>query len=102
MLLDGIHNVYNVVGVIVAAYEFLKLPYDKILESIATFGGVSGRMEKVATIGEKDVVVDFAHNPAGVETVLREFKNYTVISLQLLQFPLNPVQKEIWKYLIKF
>ena len=41
---------------------------------IATFGGVSGRMEKVATIGEKDVVVDFAHNPAGVETVLREFK----------------------------
>ena len=74
MLLEGIHNVYNVVGVIVAAHEFLKLPYDKILESIATFGGVSGRMEKVATIGEKDVVVDFAHNPAGVETVLREFK----------------------------
>ena len=74
MLLDGIHNVYNVSGVIIAAHEFLKLPYDKILESIATFGGVSGRMEKVATIGEKDVVVDFAHNPAGVETVLREFK----------------------------
>lgn len=74
MLLDGIHNVYNVVGVIIAAHEFLKLPYDKILESIASFSGVSGRMEKIATIGGKDVIVDFAHNPAGVETVLREFK----------------------------
>ena len=39
MLLDGIHNVYNVSGVIIAAHEFLKLPYDKILESIATFEG---------------------------------------------------------------
>lgn len=25
-------------------------------------------------MAKKDVVVDFAHNPAGVETVLREFK----------------------------
>ena len=74
MLLDGIHNVYNIVGVIIAAHEFLKLPYDKILDSIATFSGVSGRMEKIATIDGKDIIVDFAHNPAGVETVLREFK----------------------------
>lgn len=74
MLLDGIHNVYNVVGVIVAAHEFLKLPYDKILSSIATFTGVPGRMEKIGNIGGKDVIVDFAHNPAGVKTVLHEFK----------------------------
>lgn len=74
MQLDGIHNVYNVVGVIIAAHEFLNLDYDKILNSIASFTGVSGRMEKITTINGKDVIVDFAHNPAGVKTVLTAFK----------------------------
>lgn len=74
MMLDGMHNVFNVTGVIIAAHEFLKLPYDKILSSVATFTGVEGRMETVATINGKEIIVDFAHNPAGVKTVLREFK----------------------------
>ena len=74
MAIDGLHNVYNVTGVIVAAHEFLKLPYDKILESIATFTGVEGRMEKVADIGSKEIYVDYAHNPAGVQTVLNQFE----------------------------
>lgn len=74
MQLDGIHNVYNVTGVIIAAHEFLDLPFDRILESVATFTGVAGRMEKVRTIGGKEIIVDFAHNPAGVKTVLAAFK----------------------------
>ena len=39
MLLDGIHNVYNVSGVIIAAHEFLKLPYDKISSTKGKFDG---------------------------------------------------------------
>lgn len=74
MLLDGIHNVYNVTGAIIAAHEFLKLPYDRILEAVSTFTGVDGRMEKVTAIDGKDIIVDFAHNPAGVKTVLNAFK----------------------------
>ena len=74
MAIDGLHNVYNVTGVIIAAHEFLKLPYDKILEPISTFTGVEGRMEKVDTIDGKTVFVDYAHNPAGVKTVLKEFQ----------------------------
>ena len=74
MAIDGIHNVYNVTGVIIAAHEFLKLPYDKILESISTFTGVEGRMERVGKINGKTVFVDYAHNPAGVQTVLKEFQ----------------------------
>ena len=74
MGVDGLHNVYNLTGVIIAAHKFLKLPYDKILPSIASFEGVSGRMEKVAQIKGKNIFVDYAHNPAGVETVLKEFK----------------------------
>ena len=74
MNIDGLHNVYNVTGVIIAAHEFLKLPFDKILDSIATFTGVGGRMEKIADIDDKEIYVDYAHNPAGVQTVLAEFK----------------------------
>ena len=74
MAIDGLHNVYNFTGVIIAAHEFLEFPYDKILESVATFTGVEGRMEKVAEIGSKDIYVDYAHNPAGVQTVLNQFE----------------------------
>ena len=74
MGVDGLHNVYNLTGVIIAAHEFLDLPYDKILPSIASFTGVSGRMEEVGEVKGKDIFVDYAHNPAGVETVLKEFK----------------------------
>ena len=74
MAIDGLHNVYNVTGVIIAAHEFLKLPYDKILESVSTFTGVEGRMEKVGKVKGKTVFVDYAHNPAGVQTVLKEFQ----------------------------
>lgn len=73
MSIDGLHNVYNVTGVIIAAHEFLKLPYDKILSSIASFAGVDGRMENVATVKGKKIYVDYAHNPAGVQTVLSQF-----------------------------
>ena len=74
MAVDGLHNVYNITGVIIAAHEFLELSYDKILESIATFTGVEGRMEKIPNGTGKDIYVDYAHNPAGVQTVLGEFK----------------------------
>ena len=74
MGVDGLHNVYNIVGVIIAAHEFLNLPFDKILPSIASFSGVEGRMENIRNVNGKTIFVDYAHNPAGVETVLKEFK----------------------------
>lgn len=75
MAVDGLHNVYNLTGVVVAAHEFLDLPYDKIAESISEFTGVSGRMEKIASFKGKDILADYAHNPGGVETVLKSFNN---------------------------
>lgn len=74
MSIDGLHNVYNIVGVIIAAHKFLNLPYEKILPTIESFTGVSGRMEEITKVRGKDFFVDYAHNPAGVETVLREFQ----------------------------
>lgn len=74
MNINGLHNIYNITGVIIAAHKFLKLPYDKILKSIETFTGVECRMEKIRTINNKEIYVDFAHNPASVQTILTEFK----------------------------
>ena len=74
MSITGLHNVYNITGVIIAAHEFLNLPYDKILKSVETFTGVEGRMEKIKTLENKEIYVDFAHNPASVQTILTEFK----------------------------
>jgi UDP-N-acetylmuramate--alanine ligase len=83
MAIEGLHNVYNCLGVIVAAREFLGLSYDIIQEAISTFKGVPGRMEIMGFVDEKTIMVDYAHNPAGVETVLRELKkiygDFTVV-----------------------
>jgi len=74
MKLIGLHNVYNVTGAIVAAREYLNLPMDKILRAVETFEGVPGRIEHLFTHQGMEVILDYGHNPAGIETVLRELK----------------------------
>ena len=101
----GLHNVYNVTGAIIAAHEFLNLDYDNILKSVETFTGVDGRMEKVATVNGKDIIVDYAHNPAGVQTVLREIKKIhgdftTVITVASESGPIG--DEEIFKNALRY
>lgn len=74
MGINGLHNIYNTMGAIVAAREFLNIPYETIQKNISSFTGVDGRMENMGKIKDKTIIVDYAHNPAGVETVLRELK----------------------------
>lgn len=75
MNIRGMHNVFNITGAIIAGHEFLKIPFKNIIKSVSNFKGVPGRMETLNIVNGKKVIVDYAHNPAGVETVLREFKN---------------------------
>jgi UDP-N-acetylmuramate--alanine ligase len=70
----GLHNVYNAMGSIVVALEFLKIPLDDIKKGLETFKGVPGRLEYVKSLPNTDFIVDYAHNPSGVETVLQELK----------------------------
>ena len=105
MSISGLHNVYNVTGAIIAAHEFLNLDYDNILKSVETFTGVDGRMEKVATVNGKDIIVDYAHNPAGVQTVLREIKKIhgdftTVITVASESGPIG--DEEIFKNALRY
>ncbi len=74
MKLIGLHNVYNVLGAIAAGIEFFKIPIDEVVNAIGSFEGVPGRIEYMYSHNGMDVFIDYGHNPAGIETVLREFK----------------------------
>ncbi|HEY0196420.1 MAG TPA: Mur ligase family protein, partial [Methanobacterium sp.] len=82
MSLIGVHNIYNTLGAIAAAKEFFNIPLKEIIASIKTFKGVPGRLDYMGEYQGKKVIIDYAHNPGGVETVLRELKKiYNPISV---------------------
>ncbi|HMK53992.1 MAG TPA: Mur ligase family protein [Methanobacteriaceae archaeon] len=70
----GLHNVYNALASIAVALEFLHIPLEDVLKGVKTFKGVQGRFEYLKPFKDKDIIVDYAHNPAGVETILQELK----------------------------
>lgn len=82
MEMIGLHNIYNTLGAIVAAREFFKISYPEILSAIKTFKGVPGRIEHLYNHEGMEVILDYGHNPAGIETVLREInKVYGTITV---------------------
>jgi UDP-N-acetylmuramoyl-L-alanyl-D-glutamate--2,6-diaminopimelate ligase len=68
--LRGLFNVENVLGA-VAAGLLLDLPEDAIVDGIAAMGAVPGRFEPVDEGQSFSVVVDYAHTPDSLATVLR-------------------------------
>jgi len=68
--LRGLFNVENVLGA-VAAGLLLDLDEDSILEGIASMPGVPGRFEPVDEGQPFAVVVDYAHTPDSLATVLQ-------------------------------
>lgn len=78
--INGIHNIYNAMGAIIIAHDILGISYDVIKKAVLSFEGVNGRMEKIGHSHNKQIMVDYAHNPAGISTVLKELKNsYNVV-----------------------
>ncbi|SBO43046.1 UDP-N-acetylmuramoyl-L-alanyl-D-glutamate--2,6-diaminopimelate ligase [Cyanobium sp. NIES-981] len=56
------------------------LPLPMVLEGLATFRGVPGRMERVqggSREGEPAVLVDYAHTPDGLDNALRASRPFT-------------------------
>ncbi|EDY37377.1 UDP-N-acetylmuramoylalanyl-D-glutamate--2,6-diaminopimelate ligase [Cyanobium sp. PCC 7001] len=56
------------------------LPLPMLLEGLASFRGVPGRMERVLAGGREDqpaVLVDYAHTPDGLENALRASRPFT-------------------------
>ena len=67
--MSGLHNVYNVVGVIAAASTLGILP-EMSITALRTFVGVPGRMQPVLNEKGINVIVDYAHSPDALENVL--------------------------------
>lgn len=65
----GLHNVYNALSAVAAAYHVGIRPADAIA-ACAEFAGVKRRMELLADIGGVQVYDDFAHHPTAIATTL--------------------------------
>ncbi|MGF1574647.1 MAG: UDP-N-acetylmuramoyl-L-alanyl-D-glutamate--2,6-diaminopimelate ligase [Cyanophyceae cyanobacterium] len=70
----NLSNLMAAVGVVL----HLGVAPESIAGSLATFGGVPGRMETVRLTDEQDiaVVVDYAHTPDGLENLLRAVRPF--------------------------
>ncbi len=65
----GRFNVHNALAV-VALGELLALDAERILAGLAAFHGVRGRMERIERGQPFTLIVDYAHTPASLATVL--------------------------------
>jgi UDP-N-acetylmuramoyl-L-alanyl-D-glutamate--2,6-diaminopimelate ligase len=72
--LRGLFNVENVLGAVAAAI-LLDLDEDAIAEGVASMAAVPGRFEAIDEGQSFAVVVDYAHTPDSLETVLRAARN---------------------------
>ena len=68
--LRGLFNVENVLGAVAAGYV-LDLDEEAIVEGVAAMGSVPGRFEPIDEGQPFSVVVDYAHTPDSLATVLR-------------------------------
>ncbi|MFZ0407750.1 MAG: UDP-N-acetylmuramoyl-L-alanyl-D-glutamate--2,6-diaminopimelate ligase [Cyanobium sp.] len=70
-------NLLQAVGVLVQQ----QLPLEPLLEALASFTGVPGRMERVLATGNganaPSVLVDYAHTPDGLENALAACRPFT-------------------------
>jgi UDP-N-acetylmuramoyl-L-alanyl-D-glutamate--2,6-diaminopimelate ligase len=74
--LRGGFNVENVLGVVAAA-QLLRIPDAAVAAGVESVGGVPGRFELVDEGQPFTVVVDYAHKPGALETVLRAARELT-------------------------
>lgn len=74
--LNGTFNVYNSLAA-VSACLVEDIPLEQIKTSLETFEGVRGRFERVEAGQDFTVIVDYAHNPDGLQNVLKTAKNFT-------------------------
>jgi UDP-N-acetylmuramate--alanine ligase len=71
--MPGAHNVLNALACIAVAME-LDVPFEKIREGFAQFGGVGRRFQIKGEVGDIMVVDDYGHHPAEIRATLAAAK----------------------------
>lgn len=64
----GISNIYNALAAATGAH-IMNVEFENIVKGLEEFNGVSGRFEEIQS--KPKIIVDFAHNPAGVKSVIQ-------------------------------
>lgn len=70
----GEHNVYNIVSAIMVAVR-CGLDITHVIDSITSIEHIPGRCE-MYKIGGKDIVIDFAHTPDSMDSILSTIADY--------------------------
>ncbi len=74
--LTGGFNCYNILAAFACGYA-LELTPEAMAKGIAALGQVPGRFERVEVGQDFEVIVDYAHTPASLETVLQTARELT-------------------------
>ncbi|MBP9988642.1 MAG: UDP-N-acetylmuramoyl-L-alanyl-D-glutamate--2,6-diaminopimelate ligase [Ruminococcus sp.] len=69
----GIFSVYNSMAALSAA-KLMGVNMDRAMRSVSRFDGIAGRMESIKNNRGVNVVVDYAHTPASLESALKALK----------------------------
>jgi UDP-N-acetylmuramoyl-L-alanyl-D-glutamate--2,6-diaminopimelate ligase len=70
---SGAHTIYNIVASCVAVIS-CGINLEQSLKALKNFKGVPGRLQKVDSLSEKVVFVDYAHTPDALENVLQSIQ----------------------------
>lgn len=73
--LVGLFNLYNLLSAFACINELVKPDLEKLEIAMESFGGVKGRMQVIV----KNVIVDFAHTPDGIQKVCDSLKHKKLI-----------------------
>jgi UDP-N-acetylmuramoyl-L-alanyl-D-glutamate--2,6-diaminopimelate ligase len=74
--LKGEMNAYNIMAA-VGICQAMGIPLDRIREGIEDLQGVPGRMESVTNPKGLSIIVDYAHTPDALDTVLKNTRAFT-------------------------
>jgi UDP-N-acetylmuramoyl-L-alanyl-D-glutamate--2,6-diaminopimelate ligase len=75
--MQGLFNVYNVLAAI-SACLLEGVTLEQMKESLESFEGIRGRFQHLFAGQDFTVIVDYAHNPDGLENVLRTARQFTL------------------------
>jgi UDP-N-acetylmuramate--alanine ligase len=71
----GLFNISNALGAALAALH-LGVNFETIKASLENFAGIWRRFEKIGTLGNAEIISDYAHHPAGVEGTIEAAKEF--------------------------
>jgi len=81
--LIGKYNVSNILASCAVAQQ-VGIPWEKIKKAVKDFEGVKGRMQMIDEGQDFSVIVDFAHTPNALESVLKTLNSFKVKNSKII------------------